>query len=96
MYTFVTPGGTTGGSVRETPRTPVGPEYVDVLLEEELLVRELVELELEVEEVELEVSDEGLAVVCLRFESVWTKVTPIINAITIKAPAAPAARYCFF
>jgi hypothetical protein len=82
-----------GGSVRDTPRMPVGPEYVELDAVVELLV--VCELEVElaaVVELEEEVEDKELVVVKrLTFDPVWITITPTMSAMTATAPTAPAA-----
>ncbi len=73
--------------MRETPKIPVGPVYVEVEVVEELseeLVPELPTEAVRVEEVE-EIET------WLTFDPAWSKVRPNINAITITDPMIAAA-----
>jgi len=81
MKTFVTLGGNVGGSVRETPRTPVGPERrdaVDTDWEEEL----------DVCVAKIEVVSVTVILVVL----ICTNITPTIKAMIATAPITPTVK----
>ncbi len=84
MKTFVTLGGRVGGSVSETPSTPIGPESRAVV-DPDNCVDELDDCVPKIEVVSVTVILVVLVLVC-------TNMTPIISAIMAIAPITPAVK----
>jgi len=89
MKTFVTLGGSVGGSVSETPSTPVGPESRAVVdpdnCVEELELEDCPKIEVVSVTVTLVMTLVVLVLVC-------TNMTPTISAIMAIAPITPAVK----
>jgi hypothetical protein len=90
MKTFVTLGGSVGGSVSEMPSTPVGPDSRAVV-DPDNCVEEL-ELEDCVPKIEVVSVTVTLVMILVVLVLVCTNMTPTISAIMAIAPITPAVK----